>query len=608
MVSCLTHLGKAASQRFSGNVFPLAYRGVLEPSVPSVSLDGLWARPILPVGAHQQSRLSSEKEFCLPLACATVSFKELQKLIQHPHSDLDHEDLLSIHRFPWLLPLLTQAPTTSNIQEAFRCIEDWRRRYPSDSEEKGWDAYSVSERIVNWTFFLLGLRAFPTFQDIEQVVIPALSEHLAFLQQHLEFHGPRTNNHVINNARALYIGGRAVQDPHSARLGQKILSAAIPEQFSASGFLREGSSHYHVLLCRSYLEVFWFARSTNDAPFYEQLRAPLHQMLNASAFFLAFPVFPLIGDVSPDFKPAYHLRLLDGARRILEEVGILRDEEGSSSGGWEKLFPSVSGHQEFEETSVSAVPDIQSFPDSGYYRITFGDFSLLFYCSPLGYIPAWSHGHGDVGSFLLYWKDQLLFVDCGRVTYVDDSWGRYGRSVRSHNGLSIDRQEPCIVHGLNAYPELMLPHYVSQPPEVLIDQSSPTKIVARVTNHSYGRLSNVGEVTRSFSCEPDRVVIEDYIQGKSTHHIETFFHFHPHVKVQDFSQNGVKLISQNEILSFTIRTGSPSRPVFLRGQDSPDLAGWYFPSYGERVPTVTLRVAQQAKFPLMNQYILESDH
>jgi len=600
-------VGEAAYQHLSRNVIPVTYRGVLDPSISSIPLGGLeaFSKPI--GGAHQQSRLSSGEEFFPPLAGVTVSFNELHELIQYPRNELDPEDLLSIHRFCWLLSLVTQAPSIKNIQKAVRCIEDWVNRYPVRSAGIGWDAYSVSERIVNWTFFLFGLRAFPTLHGaMEQLVVPALFEHLVFLRQHLEFHGPRTNNHVINNARALYIGGRLVQDIYSAGLGQEILSSAIPEQFTKSGFLREGSSHYHLLLCRSYLEVSWFARWTNDVVFYEKIRASLNQMLKATEFFLAFRDFPLIGDVSPDFKPAYHFGLLGGARHILEGSGVLVDNAGVSSKGWELLFPSVSGCKEPRQMPLGSIPAIQSFSDAGYHRITFSDYSLLFYCSPLGYIPSWSHGHGDLGSFLLYWKDQLLFVDCGRLTYVDDSWGRYGRSVRSHNSFSIDGQEPCIVHGLNAYPELMHPHYLSSSPEVQIDELSPRKIVARVTNHSYERLFNVSEVVRLFICEPDQIIIEDHLQGESTHLVETFFHVHPNVKVQDYSESGVMLTLQNDNLSFSIRTGSSSRSVLLREQGPPDLAGWYFPSYGERVPTATLRVEQRAEFPLVNRYILES--
>jgi Heparinase II/III-like protein len=606
LISCLIQTGKAASQRVMGDAVPLLYRGCVKPDVSQAFFSGRGSLAFPAIGSKAQGSQSLEQEFSLPLASSAISFQEFQDLIQAPRNALEPEDALSLHRFPWLLYVLTQSPFPSNIQEAFRCIENWMRMYPAHPGGIGWDAYSVSERIVHWTIFLCGLRAFPTLQQsVEKVISSALPQHVAFLRQHLEFHGSRTNNHVINNARALYIGGMLVKDSDSVGVGRDILITAISEQFTSSGFLREGSSHYHILLCRSYLEVLWVARWAQDVLFYDQIRPAINEMLKAAEFYLAFPEFPLIGDVSPDFNPAYHLGLLQGAQNILEDFEAPWGKVDTSD-GWDQLFASHSEPKDFEVKTLSVVPPIQSYPDAGYYRITFSDYSLLFYSSALGYIPAWSHGHGDIGSFLLYWKDQLLFVDCGRVTYADDSWGRYGRSVRSHNGLSIDRREPCIVHGLNAFPELMHPNYFSQAPEVHIEQPSQARIVVKITNHSYGRLSNVGEVTRSFICEPERLMIEDYVQGKSVHHVGTFFHFHPQVKVQDHSETGAKISLPNETLHFKIQSGAPSRSVLLRAQGSPDPAGWYFPSYGEQVPTATLRVEQQAELPLVNQYILES--
>ena len=76
--------------------------------------------------------------------------------------------------------------------------------------------------------------------------------------------------------------------------------------FTSSGFLREGSSHYHLLLTRAFLEVLWAGRTVGDDEIWKHLREPAAAMARAAGFLQRRDKLSLVGDVSPDFIPEFH--------------------------------------------------------------------------------------------------------------------------------------------------------------------------------------------------------------------------------------------------------------------------------------------------------------
>ena len=81
----------------------------------------------------------------------------------------------------------------------------------------------------------------------------SLARQLAYLERNVE--DDVLGNHVIRNARALVLGGRAVGDTRALERGLALLRRELPEQVLPDGGHYERSPVYHLVVLRDLLEV-----------------------------------------------------------------------------------------------------------------------------------------------------------------------------------------------------------------------------------------------------------------------------------------------------------------------------------------------------------------
>src|SRR5690606_15729932 len=125
----------------------------------------------------------------------------------------------------------------------------WAERFGRPDDGWAWHPYSAAERVVNILDFAQR-RGLPAPADHTAALLarhaPAIAERLEYFGEH------HTSNHLSNNGRGLYRLGLALGLPAATEMGMRILLAEAERIFAPSGVLREGSSHYHLLLTRNY--------------------------------------------------------------------------------------------------------------------------------------------------------------------------------------------------------------------------------------------------------------------------------------------------------------------------------------------------------------------
>ncbi len=519
----------------------------------------------------------------------------------------DQEDIFSLHRFGWLLPIISSGRTITELRSLKELIVNWIESNPYKESGSGWDSYSVSERIVNWIFFLSALQALPIKEDYSHSqIIQSLWKHVQTLLNGLEFRRSATNNHLINNGRALYLSGAFLGCNQALETGREILKLTSRDMFTESGFLREGSSHYQILLARTFLEALWCAERIDDKGYKDDMFDFTKRVAGCARFFLSETPFPLFGDVSPDFPPDFHLGLPEVADLLLEDKECFSTHDET---GWHTLLISGDNSKHNIDDSINNhscnYEEVAAYPDAGYYCIANSSYSIFIYVNPLGYVPEWSHGHSDIGGFVMYWNHQPFLVDCGRLNFHDSSMGKYGRSVRSHNSISIDGYEPCVTHGLNGFAQLMVREYVEPPPVVKLEERNDS-VKIQIEYYGFKRIWKDLKVSRTFYCEKNSLIIEDDISGKDTHKIETFFHLHPEVNPVSNGKDEVRFsFKGGEQLKLISRSSQSVYFETFKGTEVPFIAGWYFPRYGQSITTNTIICSQKAFLPLRNRYVFE---
>ncbi len=158
----------------------------------------------------------------------------------------DIEDSLAGHRWGFLLERMCH-----DAVDWCACFEACIRWIQNnvDTGEPAWEPYSACERIANLLIFYAASPAEIRERGIPRELREFLGTSVRWVYDHLEYYGPaETNNHILNNARALVLGGIACGDRLALSAGLQIFHQCLPKLILSGGFLRERSSHYQLIV------------------------------------------------------------------------------------------------------------------------------------------------------------------------------------------------------------------------------------------------------------------------------------------------------------------------------------------------------------------------
>jgi hypothetical protein len=420
----------------------------------------------------------------LPLSGENVTLKPGDEDELFERSFADTETLLAVHRFAWV-PLLGRDLEPAWVKALWQA---WQQTHSQPDNSWAWHPYTAAERAINILDFARqhGLPG-PVDDTLNLLAAhgPAIAEKLEYFGDH------HTSNHMANNGRGLFRLGLALGIDSYADVGAKILLEEARRIFLPSGILREGSSHYHLLLTRNYADAWLAARHHRRAEELELRKITEKAMAVVSNLFLPGGM-PLIGDISPDCPPDYFACLFNGVEGWADSL----DEDKAS---------------DIEALNVST--EVRDFEDDGWLRADFGRWSGLWHASPEGWSHMPGHGHQDCGSFELHFGDEPVFVDPGRGAYGSTGEAHYFQSASAHNGITIDGCEP--------YPPNK-PYYcgkfrkdIAKIPPTLKKAGNNVSLVYG----GYGHLRSVSNTTRQWTFLDNALTIDDQVLGSNSHGI-----------------------------------------------------------------------------------------
>jgi hypothetical protein len=306
-----------------------------------------------------------------------------------------------------------------------RLVLSWMRQVPVD-----FDSSDVAgRRIQNWIYAWDSFTSSPPFtgfvEGFEEQILASLSEQVIHLRRHLT----AERNHRTLELYALFVAALALPELDA---GGSLLDFAITElkrNLSADvrpdGVHREHSTHYHMLVLRSFLGVFENARR-----FGLELPEGFAAHLERACEFAMHCHRPdgLIPALS-DSDTASYTDILELAARLFARPDF--------------LYVATTGAHGTPPRKMNV-----GFPDGGYFiqRSDWGDGGapfrdarfLIFDCGPLG---DGGHGHYDLLNVDIAAKGRALVVDPGRYTYSEhgtENWRRWFKGTAAHNTVCVD--------------------------------------------------------------------------------------------------------------------------------------------------------------------------
>jgi hypothetical protein len=368
----------------------------------------------------------------------------------------DKEDSFAINRFIWLFEILSNYNSKSVLDICKKKILIWINNHPTVSEDIAFESYSISERIISWLFFIgFSKSNLDNLDDDFNMILKSIYMQIEHLLKNLEYNGVKTNNHILNNARALYICGRLLKLKHVSEIGEEIFRTEY-KNILFEGINLEGSSHYQFLFTKNIYEILFISNLTNDKDFKEDLKPIVENMMNQcdllSSNFNSF--YPLFGDISPDMSPDWFF-------------GKPFNFNSDNFSKWHKLF---SFNLNIKIKSNNYSKDLNQLR---WLKISQNYFEIW---TVLRNIKKPCHSHNDNGSIVLFFAGKPLILDLGRNSYSDNEINNKQINSSSHNmpklnHLELDFPNNSLLSNFNLFSKAEIYEYSENSLSFLINYS-----------------------------------------------------------------------------------------------------------------------------------------
>ncbi len=442
-----------------------------------------------------------------------------------------------------------------------RLVGSWIAQVPAGSDPSD----VVGRRILNWIYAWSAFAAAPGFgglaDGLAETILASLSEQVRHLREHLT---PERNHRTLE-LYALFIAALALPqlDPGGALLDFAIvqLHRNLLADIHPDGVQREGSTHYHMVVLRSFLG----ARE------------------NARRFGLRFPGgYDERLELACEF--ALHCHRPDGA------IPALSDSDTGSYADLLELAADLFGRPDFRYAATAGAQGrpparrYAGFPDGGYFiqRSGWGtgpapfrqERYLIFDCGPLG---AGGHGHYDLLNVEIAAGGRPLIVDPGRYTYAEHApnWRRWFKSTAAHNTVCVD--------GLDQTPyQRGKPKGPIAQGRLLARRCAPglDLLCGQATSPAYEALH-----TRWVLFIADEYwIIVDQLRGARPHRYDLRFHLAPEASGESvIAHDGGNAVVHAPGLAL----------VFSRPHEPRIEPGWVAPAYGTKLPAPVVSVVAE---------------
>ena len=472
-------------------------------------------------------------------------------------ADEDHEDYLARHRWGFLLEqMLGNGVDWRASLEA--CIQ-WTKTM-SDTTDPAWEPYSACERVANLAVFLAAMPPATREYGIPQEMIQFMDRSVTWIYEHLEYYGPaETNNHILNNARALVLGGIVGNNTIAVSTGMQIFRECLPEMVQGGGFLRERSSHYQLIVLSWILDAWRFVAAAEGpdardsgflAGYADRMRRAASMLCGRGGSLLA-----VIGDVSPDITPA----------RVLDRLALLYSD-------W---WPHTSWSEGV------AVAD-------GWFRLSKGD-EVVLGNFPEGRFPGDfpTHGHSDHTSFIWSHAGEEVLVDPGRHRYSVDQVSAAQASAVSHSLPTVNGLAP-LCESMRRGGWWPVPYASAQ----LRARALTDGIV--LEHDGFARATPVGRHSRQIELRNRGLQVIDSFQGSGT--VDLCFYWHFGETFEEFDRSRMLVIGSGGNVQIEVSETTGNRDQLeLRAELLP---GCISANYGRMVPSHRLRLSCSARLPV----------
>lgn len=498
----------------------------------------------------------------------------------------DPEILESAHRWYWLLyddKILKQ----SSVEKITDLAKHWIASFPYNETKVEWAPYNVSERISSFANSILLKISFSELKKLvkeDKLLLQFFHNSIHHLSSHLEYYPQGlTFNHVVNNLKGLLSAAVIIEDEKLIDTSSELLLKELEFLVQADGFIREGSSHYQLIMTRWMCELEWLCLLSNRIELKEIIKPFSRKMLHKSLFYFVWDEdekaikIPLIGDVSPDFDPFWMIDYFQPAYTIAK----LSDSTKSYG---DKVLNQL-GYLNFQNNSLSKRIE-------KYDIITKIDFSgwtmFIRHQAPVpDYFP--NHAHDDYSSYVLFYKGKEVVSDPGRIHYLFNKQSQQYISSGFHNCITVEN----LPLQINERERHLFPSFYKEVVSNVSIKEENKKLEISIYTDSLKRIATkkVKGYKRDFIITDNEISILDNLLGEGNLIVAESIVFHPLIGV-----------NRNEKDNVFLRINNTSRIEVLQINDEwKEKSIMFSEKYRSEKKSVMLQNVGEVKLPIINK-------
>ena len=419
----------------------------------------------------------------------------------------DPEDRHSFHRLYWAARYArARAHGHTGCGVALRNELQYWLDHQNEFGKEAKAAYTVAERIAS-----LAEVAFWLKRESDTAMLSLLQEQVArdaqYLARNVE-HGLGVHNHLLNDARGLSAAARLAGDsPESSALrvfAFELWDRYFPALLLPDGALREQSSHYHLLLCRTALE-YWLASQEAQHSLPQGLEQKLLAMFDlANELVRSDGSMPRFGDNSPD-------RIVEdlwGLLAAAHACGLLETTPRHCA-----VTPLTNYYIAVEPPPAAVEPCenlTRLYAASGFafLRRDGDQVELAIHADPSS--TARAHGDAGRGSYELWWRGTVLIREPGCFLKPGDARSDWYREAAAQNVTSVSNLAAMV----SSEDQRRMPEWYWNRPDTL--RELPDGSVLWSSN-AFKRLRSSLTLSRNWSFTPEgQLVVEEQWDGTGT--------------------------------------------------------------------------------------------
>ncbi|PTM54754.1 alginate lyase family protein [Desmospora activa] len=448
------------------------------------------------------------------------------------------------------------------LEKGKSLVVDWVANNPYDkpATEMSWHDHGTAVRLMNFVrFFEVWRLSEDKDDDFAAVMLGSIREHADRLASE-EFYNPNNNHGIIQSKSLLQAGVLFSEFPQSkewVKLAQTRLTQQVEGDVASDGVHKEHSPYYHLFVLKSLLDIREFEEA-NEFSVGKTFDERIEKMVDVITYlFKPDQTMPILGD------SANNIDLKEEELKPFPQAlySFTQGKKGKKPAEVDRIYQE-GGYAIFR----SAWEDGDRFEDTVYLAFTNAFHSR-------------AHKQADDLSFELYGYGQDWIVDSGKYNYKkDDPFRDYMMSVRAHNSIGVDGEEP----------------------DLSLANADGSGISQGKTDDGYAwvegshQLYDGVTITRRLTyLKPDIILVRDTIQSDQPHQYTQYFHLAPGIQAEGRKEHMTAKGEAGAVME--IRQLDPvDRVEIIEGEKDP-VQGWVSARTNEKETNTALQYEKEGR-------------